>query len=233
MPSHAAGSAPKSAASNAMRASTPWSRALARATSSAAAEQIDGADPQVGPGDRERDGHAAAAGARVDHRSAARWIPGQRGLDEPFGLGPGDQHPRVDQELETAELDPPGDVLRGLAPRAPCDPDLEAPALSFAERLGAPHQKTAAVGVQQVGQELFRLAPRVADPRAPERIRGGAERLGDRRRAQAWTSWRSRSAWSCATSSATSPSISPPSTAGRLCTVRPIRWSVTRFCGKL
>ncbi len=43
----------------------------------------------------------------------------------------------------------------------------------------------------------------------------------------------SRSAWSAMTSASIRSSMSPSITPGRLCTVLPIRWSVTRSCGKL
>ena len=43
----------------------------------------------------------------------------------------------------------------------------------------------------------------------------------------------SRSAWSAMTSASIRSSMSPSMTPGRLCTVLPIRWSVTRSCGKL
>src|SRR5262249_23205814 len=47
------------------------------------------------------------------------------------------------------------------------------------------------------------------------------------------TASRSFSAWKLAISGSMSPSRDPSMIDGRLCTVRPMRWSVTRSCGKL
>ena len=163
----------------------------------------------------------------------------QRQLDQQLGLGPRDQHPPVDRQLDVAEALAAEDVGDRLAPQPPPHHLPEAP------RRRRRHLRA------RVGDQRARGRTR-SPPRAAVRRRGAAistpaaaarrprrrapraclPRRGHRRRhptAAASSLWRFSSAASASVNSASSP----PRTPSRLCEVSLIRWSVTRPWGKL
>src|SRR4051794_4142430 len=77
--------------------------------------------------------------------------------------------------------------------------------------------------------DVARFAPNIRSARASRRGRP----TGALGHTAASTSVRSRSAWSVVISASINASRSPSSTPGMLWTVSPMRWSVTRSCGKL
>ena len=80
---------------------------------------VDPDHPQIRPLVLQRQRDRAAAGADVDDARAGRQR--QPHLDQQLGLGPRDQHPRVDRQRDPPELLAPEDVSDRLARRAARD----------------------------------------------------------------------------------------------------------------
>jgi hypothetical protein len=192
---------------------------------------VERVDLEVRSPDGHRDGYAAATGTQIDDRGLRRKIERQHDVDDAFGLGPRDQYARVHVELESVELLHAGDVLGRFPRRAPGDPRLVAFGDHVGQTFGASDEQASAVGVEQMRQQELGLEPGVRHAGVVEQRGGHGEAFSDRR--QLLTSCLSFSAWSCEASESMISVIAPFMIAGRLCRVRPTRWSVTRFCGKL
>ncbi len=146
---------------------------------------------QVGPAPRQRDGDAAAARPQVGHPGGGRKLELERGVDQPLGLGPRNQHRGSYPKSEPEELLDAGDVLGRLARGATVDPLGVAGLARGRERLAASHEQTAAVELQQVGQQQEGLVSRVGHTAAAQPFLRRVQCLPDR---QASTSCFRRSA---------------------------------------
>jgi hypothetical protein len=105
-------------------------------------------DARIGPFARERDGEASAAGTDIgDGRGCRSRHELERCFDDELGLGPGDEHRRIDLEIELPEFTPADDVGERLAGRAATDQRVEARRKIWRFALGA------------VGEELLRRPP--------------------------------------------------------------------------
>ena len=151
----------------------------------------------------------------------------------------------IDLEGEPVELLEPAQVGDRLAGRAALDVRAVAAGRVGADRrlgMGEDDRSpdTDRVAEQQLGVEPRRLGAGRGEPVGPlaqERAGGlvaeAARRASAISRQPAPSPSPSRSAWSAITSASMRSSRSPSITPGRLWTVLPIRWSVTRSCGKL
>ena len=150
--------------------SSPVRVAFSRATSSAGAEEsIAGhARAFVLVGDRERD----RAASRADVEDPRRREVGdgrERPLDDHLGLRPWDEHPRVDEQRETAEAPLAEDVGERLPLLAADEQRLERLLLIRAKRpatvgveVGAARPED--VRKEELGVDASRLAPGQGEP---------------------------------------------------------------------
>ena len=166
-----------------------------------------------------------------------------RELDEALRLGPRDQRPRVDLEGEPVELLEPADVGDRLAGRAPLEIGPIAPRGVGPDRRLGMRDDGRPAGPDRLARAAarHRAAASRTRPRQPigtlaEERPGRLDREPARRTRHVRRRRRRpprRSAWSAMISASMRSSRSPSMTSGRLWTVLPIRWSVTRSCGKL
>ena len=193
-------------------------------------------------GDRERD--RARSRCRRRARGAARSPASSASArsTSDLRLRPGDQRPTVDGQRQPAESPLAEDVLQRLAPRPPrrrAPARRRAPPRSAAGR--APCTARSAAGPSALASSRSASSRGVSDPLRPgARSRAAARRRPCRRatarpdadvaHAPAASSERRRSsAWIASVNSSRSPSRIWSSR----CTVSLIRWSVSRFSGKL
>ncbi len=178
--------------------------------------------------DRERD--RTAPGADVENAGSLESRDARKtALDHDLRLGPRDQDARVDLEREPPEPPLAEHVRQGLSGRtAPGEP-RELSALVHRElpfrlerELGAREAEN--VADEELGVDLRRLATG-----SLQRLGRLCDRASDPHAEAAASAWRCSSARSASVSSPRSPS----STWSSRCSVTLIRWSVTRFSGKL
>ncbi len=197
-----------------------------------ARRDVGGRDPRPGQLGGNRQGDGAGAGADVQHpRLLDTLEQRQRPLDDQLGLGPGHQHPLVDRQLDRPETAAAGDVGDRLPAAAPADQLADLRQLLLGQRAIVVGVELDPGHPQGMGQQQLRVEPRRRAALLLEVAGTRSQHLAERlHSAAAAASWRRRS--SAARASVKSRS-DPASTESRLWTVRPIRWSVTRFCGKL
>ena len=211
---------------------------------------VDGADlrPRAGAGQRQRDG--AAAGAEVDHRRrvARGGQPLECPVDQRLGLGPRHQHGGCHLQRQAVECPLAGDVGQRFAGRAARHAGPETRhQVGTGQRVVVCMQPGARL-LQHVGEQQLRIEP----------FDAGAARFGQRLRDCRRVRWRSvvqrtpvfacrtagqahaplSSAASCSAAraecrAAMISSRSPSRMACRRYSVRLMRWSVSRPCGKL
>jgi hypothetical protein len=153
----------------------------------------------------------AGAGAEIEDGAYGGAVREdvERRLDEGLRVRPRDEGRRRDGKVERPEARAADDAREGLARGTALD------------QLGE-----AQPGGARVLGEKPRLAPRVLDAGRGEPRGGGGERLAQPAAAR-------RAASSSAMSASISASKPPAITRSMLWTVSPMRWSVTRSCGKL
>ena len=177
--------------------------------------------------ERQRD--RAGAGADVDDARALDALQQlQAAVDEQLRLGARHQHPRIDREIETAEAPAADHVGHRLAQAAaphqlPAGGQLVVVERALVLGVELDPGKAEAVSQQQLGVEARGRAAVLLEVAG-----GAAEHLRQADHAAAAASFRRRS--SADRASVNGPRL-PASTLSRLCTVRLMRWSVTRFCG--
>ena len=185
---------------------------------------------QIGPSGFKCQRNSAAAGAQVDH--AGGWHRGQhfqRPLHQGFCIRAGHQHAGVDCQVQAKEFFVAGEVGQRLARRAAHDGGLQRGLCGGRHRVGVMRQqpgtvmRRAAHGLQhqQLGIESVQAQGR-----------GVAQGLVQRH-ARPISSAASCSAASKACSAFTTSSRSPSMMLSSLYSVRLMRWSVRRPCGKL
>ena len=162
----------------------------------------------------------------------------QRGFDHVLGFGAGNQHVGRDPELAAVELLPSGDVLGGLALQAlvqvaavvqPLDP-VTARARDGRRGRRARGRGRCASSTSAVSRGT--ATPASSSSRAPcEQRRAGRHLRG---RAGAVLALLLQLFGLVMSGERVDDGLEPPSmTISSWCRVRPMRWSVTRFCGKL
>ena len=153
----------------------------------------------------------------------------QRDLHQQLGLRPRDQRALVDQQVERAEGLTAEDVRERLSPGAAVDQGIVGGLRGGVEREEGPSEEPGTVDAEGVLEEDPGLARRVLDAGESEALGGPGERLaGGHAGAPA-----SRSSRSCVWSASITAPRSPSRIRSRPWTVRLIRWSVRRSCGKL
>ena len=209
--------------------SSPVAAAFARATSSASSETSIAVTTRARMlvGDRERD--RARAGADIEHRG--RVEPAEQleaALDDDLRLGPGDEDAPVDLQRQPPEAPLAEDVRDRLAAAR------GARAARGRRRARSAHELALAIRRRARGGSRPSAWPTsssassraVSIPAARAAARPPGQQLADRHASSA----RRRS-------SAVSASVNSPSSPSRIrsswCTVSLIRWSVSRFSGKL
>ena len=204
--------------------------------------------PEARSTQRARHGHhdGAAAGAHVENPEGGRVGLARTGgdgdagprdgqVDEQLGLGSGDERARVDAQGEAVELlhlTDVGDRLTGLATR---HERLEAGFVVGAHGRIGMGDDPRTIEPHDLAEEQLGVQARRRRAGRTEAIGRRRERLPDGRQGLQPASLKSdsRSAWSVVMSASMSRSRSPSMTAGRLWRSMPMRWSVTRSCGKL
>ena len=196
---------------------------------------VDGGDARIRLLVRDRERDRAAAGADVEH--ARRVEPREQreaALDDDLRLGPRHERARVGSQRQPPEAPLAEDVRERLAPRRAARRAPAPRALGLVERpvvLGVEldPREPERVREQQLGVEPRRLDALVAEVLGG---RGGGPRRASRTAGQtpAASSARRRSS---AVSASVNSSRSPSRIRSSWCTVSLIRWSVTRFSGKL
>ena len=198
---------------------------------------------------RQRHGHCPAAGGHlpggdrlvVADQAGGDLVDGR--LGQQLRLRTRDQRPAVHRDpqgeplLEAADVGhrlPGRAALHPAASRAAASavpaarPDARAARSGRVRRRGPPAARRPAAGWASRRRAGALLRPRPARGRG-RRSRASAQSPSP----PSPVACASRSAWSASASGSTTRSRSPSSSPGRLCTVRPMRWSVTRSSGKL
>src|SRR4051812_10596937 len=168
----------------------------------------------------DRESNRAAARAEIQH---GRWTPFQGQFHQQFSFRPGNQDRRVHGEVEAVELlvaDDVGDRLAALSARSEIDEPLFRffAKASLLKSENSSLRKPRGLGEQQAG------LPSINAARAQGLLEG---------QAASSASAESCSAWCSAASASSSSSSSPSMMRSILYSVRLMRWSVTRPCGKL
>ena len=199
--------------------------------------QLHGIHPRGGHLVLDGQGDRARAGAQVDHERLGAGRPG--GLDreagDELGLRPWHEDARAHRQLEPPEAGPPGEVLERHPGGAFVDKRL------VCRRRRCPeHHRLAGLGdrhTHRVRGERDGVALGGDDACRGEAGRRRTDRRGQRGcghadPAPSATAAR-RAASSASTADWTTGSSSPSSTASRLYALKPVRWSLIRFSGKL
>ena len=200
-------------------------------------DEGDGDGAAAGPdvGDPDRRARRRAGAEAVSRRMTSSWAASTSASVSGRGM----RARAVDDEREAVELLDPADVGdrlarrppldggRGSAPRHPRRPARRdgprwrsgpRPTANREQELGVQARRFGSGGAQPCRRPRCSSSPVVATSGRDRRPRSSVERRS------AWSAiWRASIRWS----------RSPSMTLGRLCTVSPIRWSVTRSCGKL
>ena len=185
---------------------------------------LGGDHPGARPVALDRERHRAAAGSQVDRaRRLAVSQAGERQLDQQLGFRARNQDRRAHRQRQAVELASPEQVGHRLAGAAARRPVGEQRArlrrqVALGMRNHARLREAARFGEQQPG--LARV-----EPAAGQRLRN--------RHAASSASSASCSAWCSARKAPIRSSSSPSMMRSILCSVRLMRWSVTRPCGKL
>ena len=137
------------------------------------------------------------------------------------------------QAVELLDL---ADVGHGLAGLAPGHESREARLVVDAERRFGVGDDGCPIETDHVAQQQLGIQSRRRRPGDPQPVGRRRERLPDGRPSPQPASLKSdsRSAWSVVMSASMSAiQVAVHDTPGRLCRSTPMRWSVTRSCGKL
>ena len=171
----------------------------------------------------DRQGDRARARAEIEH-ARLRLVVQEReaALDEHLGLGTWDERPCVCLECQSAKAPLAEHVRERLAPAAAVEQFLEhLRNLPIASRVHARPRGAEHVRDEELGVDIGRVDARFRQPLGGEtqRCRGGHSPRARRR--------------SSAPSASVKSSSSPWSARSSWCVVSLMRWSVTRFSGKL
>ena len=189
----------------------------------------------MGDGDAQR----ARAGSDIGQPRAAHARLAQvveRGVDEQLGFGARDEDIGGDAEFEAVELARAGDVGKRAALDSLAHGAEEAGEVLLGHRLGEGGVELRAVAPDRVAQQHFGLEAGVVDARLFEQLGGGEPDIAQVDDfvgvAHAPASASSRASSASAAASIRGSRL-PSSRPARSWRVRPMRWSVTRFSGKL
>ena len=197
---------------------------------------VGGEDLEVRPLVLERQRDRSRARPHVDHAGTGRQA--QRGLDEVLGLRPRDQHAAVDVQLDVPEpldAEDVGDRLT-LAPAArEVHERARLGARQLAPRVG---DQRRAVDAERRREQDLGVEPRRVAARRGDRDERGVERLADRGRRERAPASNARLLLQPAPLVGVLERVRQlvglaRQDQSRLWTVKLIRWSVTRRCGKL
>ena len=205
-----------------------------------AASDPDRSQREVGSDDptgrklgRQGDSQTPGAGADIEDSRRCGQSEIQGDLDQMLGLGSRDENPLVDVEIPAEELPLAQDVGDRLTRQSSLEQGLELLESTALELVVAVSQELGFGPPQRCGEQEIGLAWRGVERCSLEPRSGIEQRLID---LQLWACSAvcfMSSAWKWAESGSMRLSSSPSRMPGSLCTVRPIRWSVTRFWGKL
>ena len=211
-----------------------------------------GAGGNIGGGNRP--GHALRGQSQGDGSRAGAHFQGriedavgagqpQQDIDQVLGLGTGDRHPAVDMEVQRPERGRAQDVLQGFPGPAPAQERLEARQLVPGEGAVEMQVELKPPSPEDVGKEVFGIESPLLHPPFAQVVATDADNLHDgpdallrcrnARGHKGVEPSRSRSSSRASRNAETISSRSPSSTSARRYRLSPMRWSVTRFCGKL
>ncbi len=189
----------------------------------------------------QRQRNRTAAGAQIKHprRRAALREQLQRPVDQRLGIGAWVQHRRSHVQIEPVELVPAGQIGHRHAVGAALQPVDPAARLIRVEPVLIMGQQPGARPADQVSQQHLRIeALHAPGPRQRQRFGQGWQLSrnglcgGPRAHACCSSSASNSAARACCRAAITSSSA-PSTIASSLYSVRLMRWSVSRPCGKL